>query len=146
MANNDLVDILLIEDNAGDVKLITDALAETEKHPSFNVVRDGMEAMQFLKHEGTFQNAPRPQIIMLDLNLPRKDGREVLNEIKSDPSLRLIPVIVFSSSDAPLDIYNCYALCANCYLVKPRDLFSLIDTINSLVEFWLTKVSLPRGT
>ena len=142
MADN-YVDILLVEDNPGDIKLISDALAETKISPSLRIVRDGIEAGEFLRREPPFQNAPRPSIILLDLNLPRKDGRIVLSEIKSNPALRLIPVIVFSGSDAPADIYNCYALCANCYVVKPRDLFSLNETINCIVEFWLKKAKLP---
>ncbi len=143
MANNRSVDILLVEDNPGDVTLITQALAETDIRPEIRCVRDGIEAMQYLRREAPFEDALKPAIIILDLNLPRKDGRAVLAEIKSDPILALTPVIVFSSSDAPQDISTCYDLHANCYIVKPRDLFGMTETIRSLVDFWLQKVKLP---
>lgn len=143
MAQTGHVDILLVEDNLGDIKLITEALAETNSRPSVHCVRDGVEAMQFLRRQALFEDAPKPAIVVLDLNLPRKDGRDVLAEIKSDPTLAPTPVIVLSGSDAPQDITACYALHANCYVVKPRDLFGMIETIRSLVDFWLQKVKLP---
>ncbi len=143
MANNRSVDILLVEDNRGDVMLITQALAETDIRPDIRHVRDGIEAMQYLRREAPFEDALKPAIIILDLNLPRKDGRAVLAEIKSDPALAHTPVIVFSSSDAPQDISTCYALHANCYIIKPRDLFGMTETISGLVDFWLQKVKLP---
>ena len=143
MAEKKRVDILLVEDNLGDVKLITDALAEADMHPSVHCVRDGIEAMQFLRREAPFEDASKPSIIILDLNLPRKSGRIVLKEIKSDPALALTPVIILSGSDAPQDISTCYALHANCYITKPRDLFDLTETIDCLVDFWFKKVTLP---
>lgn len=143
MAEDKRVDILLVEDNLGDVKLITDALAETEMHPNVQCVRDGIEAIKFLRRESPFENAPKPALIMLDLNLPRKDGRAVLAEIKANPALSLTPVVVFSGSDAPQDISTCYALHANCYVIKPRDLFGLTEAIRRLVDFWLKVVKLP---
>ena len=143
MANNKSVDILLVEDNRGDVTLITQALAETDIRPGIRCVRDGIEAMQYLRREVPFEDALKPAIIILDLNLPGKDGRSVLAEIKSDPTLALTPVIVLSGSDAPQDISTCYALHANCYIIKPRDLFGMTETIRSLVDFWLQKVNLP---
>lgn len=143
MSNDKPVDILLVEDNLGDIQLITDTLNELQAQPRMRVVRDGIKAMQFLRQEAPFENAPRPAIIILDLNLPRKDGREVLKEIKSDPALALTPVIIFSGSDAPQDISTCYALCANCYIVKPRDLYRLTETLHCLIDFWLYKVKLP---
>ena len=143
MVENKHVDILLVEDNLGDIKLITDALAETNLRPGIHYVRDGIEAMQFLRKQAPFENAPKPAIVLLDLNLPRKDGRAVLAEIKSDPALAHTPVIVLSGSDAPQDISACYALHANCYISKPRDLFGMNETISSLVDFWLQKVRLP---
>lgn len=143
MAENKRVDILLVEDNPGDIRLITDALAETDVHPGIHCVRDGIEAMQFLRKETPYEDAPKPAVIILDLNLPRKNGRVVLAEIKSDPALALTPVIVLSGSDAPQDISACYALHANCYIVKPRDLFGMNETIRSLVDFWLQRVKLP---
>ncbi len=145
MANSGSVDILLVEDNPGDVMLITQALAETDIRPDIHCVGDGIEAMQYLRREAPFEDALKPAIIILDLNLPRKDGRVVLAEIKSDPALALTPVIIFSNSDAPQDISTCYALHANCYIIKPRDLFGMTETIRSLVDFWLQKVKLPPG-
>lgn len=143
MTKDKRIDILLVEDNPGDIKLITDALAETVMRPGVHCVRDGIEAMQFLRNRAPFEDAPRPAIVLLDLNLPRKDGRTVLAEIKSDPTLAHTPVIIFSGSDAPQDISACYALHTNCYIIKPRDLFGMIETIGSLVDFWLRRVKLP---
>ncbi|MEE8413318.1 MAG: response regulator [Dehalococcoidales bacterium] len=143
MVNSRRVDILLVEDNPGDVMLITQALAETDIHPEIRHVQDGVEAMKYLHKEPPFDDALKPAIIIMDLNLPRKDGRLVLAEIKSDPALALTPVIIFSSSDSPHDISTCYDLHANCYLVKPRDLFGMTEIIRSLVDFWLQKVKLP---
>lgn len=143
MTINNRVDILLVEDNPGDVTLIRQALAETDIRPDIRHVKDGIEAMQYLRKEAPFEDAPKPAIIIMDLNLPRKDGRAVLAEIKSDPALALTPVIIFSSSDSPQDISTCYDLRANCYIIKPRDLFGMTETIRSLVDFWLQKVQLP---
>lgn len=143
MVENKHVDILLVEDNLADVKIITDALAENETHPGVHCVRDGIEALQFLRKQAPFEDAPKPAIVLLDLNLPRRDGRAVLAEIKSDPGLALTPVIIFSGSDAPQDISTCYTLHANCYIIKPRDLLGINETIHSLVDFWLKRVKLP---
>ena len=143
MIEHKRIDILLVEDNPGDVKLITDALADTDIHPIVHCVRDGVEAMLFLRKQSPFEDAPKPAIILVDLNLPRKDGRAVLAEIKSDPALAPTPVIILSGSDAPQDIAACYASHANCYIIKPRDLFGMNKTIRSLVDFWLQKVKLP---
>lgn len=143
MPDSKRTDILLVEDNRGDIMLITQAVAETEVRPEVHCVRDGVEAMRYLRRQAPFEDAPRPAIIILDLNLPRKDGREVLAEIKSDPALAFTPVIVLSGSDAPQDISTCYALHANCYIIKPRDLYGMNETIRSLVDFWLQKVKLP---
>ena len=145
MKKSGSVDILLVEDNPGEVKLITKALAGTDIRPEVQHVGDGVEAMQYLHNEPPFENSPKPGIIILDLNLPRKDGKSVLKEIKSDPKLTRIPVIIFSSSDAPQDISACYDLGANSYVVKPRDLDSMTGTISSLVDFWLGKSELPPG-
>ena len=143
MADNRRADILLVEDNRGDITLITQAVAETDIRPEIHCVRDGVEAMHYLRREAPFEDALKPAIIILDLNLPRKDGRTVLAEIKSDPVLALTPVIVLSGSDAPQDISICYALHANCYVIKPRDLYGMNETIRSLVDFWLQRVKLP---
>lgn len=143
MVENKIIDILLIEDNLGDIKLFTDALEETGLRTDFQCVRDGVDALKFLHKKPPFENAPDPSIIILDLNLPSKDGRSVLAEIKADPILSLTPVIILSGSDAPQDISTCYALHANCYIIKPRDLFGMNETVRSLVDFWLQKVTLP---
>ena len=143
MSSNKHLDILLVEDNPGDIALVTQALEETDLRPAIQCVRNGIDAMHFLRQEPPFQDAPRPAIVLLDLNLPRKDGRVVLGEIKSDPALASIPVIILSGSDAPQDITACYSLHANCYIIKPRDLFGLTETINCLVDFWFRKVRLP---
>jgi CheY-like chemotaxis protein len=146
MAENRRVDILLVEDNLGDIKLITEALAETDLRPDVHCVRDGVEAMRFLRSQAPFEGTPKPAVVVLDLNLPCKDGRAVLAEIKSDPVLAPMPVIILSGSDAPQDISTCYALHANCYLIKPRDLFGMNETIRSLVDFWLQRVKLPSAS
>lgn len=143
MANSSYVDILLVEHSSGDIRLLYDALEEIDGKPGIIPVRDGVEAMQFLRREAPFEDAPRPRIIMLDLNLPGKDGRTVLKEIKSDPALAITPVIIFSVSDAPNDILTCYAAYANCYIVKPRNLYGFTETVRSLVDFWLRKATLP---
>jgi chemotaxis family two-component system response regulator Rcp1 len=137
------VDILLIEHNPGDVRLVLDALGEFDAKVEASVVWNGVEALKFLRQETPFEDAPRPRIVVMDLNLPLKHGQFVLKEIRSDPSLALIPVIVFSGSDAPRGISDCYALGANCYIIKPRNLKDYTETIGSLVDFWLRKVSLP---
>lgn len=143
MAENDRIDVLLVEDNPGDIKLLTESMAEVEPRVEIHCVRDGVEAMAFLLKQAPFEAAPDPAIIMLDLNLPRKSGRAVLAEIKADPRLAMTPVIVLSGSDAPQDIIACYALHANCYVVKPRDFYSMNETVRSIVDFWLRKATLP---
>jgi two-component system, chemotaxis family, response regulator Rcp1 len=143
MQNNRICDILLIEDNPGDILLITDLFKDNRKNLEIHVARDGVDASRYLLQQDEFKDAPRPGIIILDLNLPRKDGRELLAEIKSEPTLRRIPVIVLSGSNAPQDIAICYDLCANCYIVKPLDLEHLSGVIRSVVDFWLTWVQLP---
>lgn len=143
MTNNNFVDILFVEHNAGDVRLITDALKEIDPQLETRVVWNGIEAVQFIHRKPPFEEAPRPRIVIMDLNLPLKHGREVLNEIKSDPALAPLPMIVLSGSDAPQDISACYALGANCYLVKPRNLNDYNETIRSLTDFWLRKARLP---
>ena len=136
--------ILLVEDNPADVCLVEEALKDAKVFNEFNVVSDGVEALQFLRREGDYFNAPRPDIILLDLNLPRKNGREVLEEVKSDPELRQIPVIVLTSSEADEDISNVYNLHANCFITKPPDLESFIRIMGTIEEFWFTMVKLPR--
>ena len=135
--------ILMVEDNEGDVLLTTEALKEAKVVTDLHVVRDGVEAVDFLYRRAPYSAAPRPDLILLDLNLPRRDGRQVLADIKQDPSLRHIPVVVLTSSSAEQDIVKAYDLHANCYIVKPVDLGSLIEVVKSIESFWLTVVKLP---
>ena len=137
------VDILLVEDNPGDVRLTKEALKDAKVLNEIYVARDGVEAMEFLHHEGSFANVPTPDLILLDLNLPRKDGREVLAEIKKDPKLKHIPVVVLTTSKADEDIIKTYNLHANAYITKPVDLNRFVEIMHSLEEFWLTIVKLP---
>ena len=139
----DPIEILLVEDNPGDVELTREALHDGKIHMNLSVVNDGVEALAFLKREGTFAGAPRPDLILLDLNLPRKDGRAVLGEIKQDPSLRHIPVVILTSSQAEQDIVRAYDLHANCYVTKPVDLDQFITIVRSIEQFWFSVVKLP---
>jgi len=137
------IEILLVEDNPGDVRLTQEALKESKMHNILNVVNDGVEAMEFLRRQGKFTNVNRPDLILLDLNLPRKDGREVLDEIKSDNNLKRIPVVVLTTSKAEEDIIRMYTRQANCYITKPIDFDQFILVIKAVEEFWLTIVKLP---
>jgi two-component system, chemotaxis family, response regulator Rcp1 len=136
--------ILLIEDNTGDVRLMREVLLGANNDVQLLVAADGAEALAFLKQEGIHVYAPRPDIILLDLNLPKIDGREVLAHIKSDAGLKIIPIIVLTTSDAEVDIVKSYELQANCYLSKPGQLNEFEMLIDSIRDFWLTKVKLPR--
>ncbi len=137
------VDILLVEDNPGDVRLTKEALKDAKVLNEIYVARDGVEAMQFVHKEGSFANAPVPDLILLDLNLPKKDGREVLAEIKKDPKLRHIPVVVLTTSKADEDIIKTYDLHANAYITKPVDLSRFVEIMHALEQFWFTIVKLP---
>ena len=137
------IEILLVEDNPADVRLTTEALKEEKIYNNLHVVTDGVEAMAFLRREGKYAKAVRPDLILLDLNLPKKDGREVLEEIKSDDDLKTIPVVVLTVSQSEEDILKSYNLHANCYITKPVDLNQFIKVIRSVQEFWLTIVKLP---
>jgi two-component system, chemotaxis family, response regulator Rcp1 len=139
------VDILLVEDNPGDVRLTIEALKDGKVRNRLNVAVDGVEALAFLRREGKYANAPRPDVILLDLNLPRKDGREVLAEIKEDEELRRIPVVVLTTSSSEQDILRTYSLHANCYITKPVDLDQFIEVVKGIEDFWLTIVKLPTG-
>jgi CheY-like chemotaxis protein len=136
--------VLLVEDNPGDVRLVREGLRDIKAHTALDVVMDGEDAMRFLRRQGQYAGARRPDLIVLDLNLPKKDGREVLAEIKQDEALRSIPVIVLTTSDAEDDIRKAYELNANCYLAKPMDLECFLDLIKSMADFWLTIVKLPK--
>jgi two-component system, chemotaxis family, response regulator Rcp1 len=140
-----LLDTLLIEDNEADIRLTREVLADGQAMNRLNVVRDGEEAMAYLHQRGRYTRAQRPDLILLDLNLPRKDGREVLAEIKSDPGLRRIPVVVLTTSRAEADVIQMYDLHANCYIVKPVDLTQFIMVVRSIEDFWLRLVRLPTG-
>jgi CheY-like chemotaxis protein len=134
---------LLVEDNPGDVRLTQEAMKETKVHNTMHVVSDGEEALAFLRKEGKYPKAPRPDLIILDLNLPKKGGREVLAEIKADESLRTIPVVVLTISKAEEDILKSYKLNANCYIAKPIDLDQFVKVVKAIEDFWLSVVKLP---
>jgi CheY-like chemotaxis protein len=137
------IDILLVEDNAGDARLAREALKESKICNVLHVVRDGVEAMAFLRREDRFADAARPDLILLDLNLPRMDGRDVLAEVKSDPALKHIPVVILTTSGDEQDVLRSYNLHANCYITKPIDLQQFMHVIRSIEDFWLTVVKLP---
>lgn len=140
---NHRFEILLVEDNPGDVLLTREAFREGRLAHRLSVVEDGEDAMRFLRQEGKHADAPRPDLILLDLNLPKMDGRELLAEVKSDPVLRHIPVIVLTTSDAEQDVWKAYKLHANCYLTKPVQMDDFLNKIRSVEDFWLTVVRLP---
>lgn len=137
--------ILLVEDNPGDVRLTQEGLKDSKLLHRLYVAGDGEEAMEFLRRRGRHRAAPRPDLVLLDLNLPKKDGREVLAEIKGDPHLKSIPVVVLTTSEADQDIHRTYELHANCYITKPVDLDQFIKVVKSIEDFWLTLVKLPRS-
>jgi chemotaxis family two-component system response regulator Rcp1 len=137
------IEILIVEDSLADVRLTRRALQRGHVQSNVHVVRDGVEAMAFVQRQAQYADAPRPSLILLDLNLPRKDGRAVLAEIKADAELRSIPVVVLTTSLAPEDVRTCYQLHANCFLVKPVDLDGFTATILAIEEFWLSRVKLP---
>jgi chemotaxis family two-component system response regulator Rcp1 len=139
------IDVLLVEDSPGDVRLTQEAFLEANRSVHLHVVSDGVEAMAFLRHEGTHADAPRPDLILLDLNLPKMDGREVLAQIKTDESLKTIPTVVLTTSEAEADIAKSYQLQANCYLSKPVQLDAFESLVKSINDFWLTKVKLPQN-
>ena len=137
------IEILLIEDNPGDVRLTQEALREGKVINNLAVVSDGVEALAYLRQKGRYAGATRPDVILLDLNLPRKDGREVLQEIKEDPNLKRIPVVVITSSSAEEDVLRSYNLHANCYISKPVDLEQFVTVVKSIEDFWMGIVKLP---
>ena len=140
------IEILLVEDNPADIRLTTEILKDAKLCNTLHVARDGIEAMQFLRQEGTFADMPRPDLILLDLNLPRMDGRDVLRDIKKDATLKRIPVVILTTSDAEQDILKSYDLNANCYITKPVDLEQFSKVVHSIEDFWFSIVKLPpRG-
>ncbi|MGA8765033.1 MAG: response regulator [Candidatus Sulfotelmatobacter sp.] len=145
-ADAEPIQVLLVEDSPGDVRLTREAFKDAKVHINLHVASDGVEAMAFLKREGGHANAPRPDLILLDLNLPRKDGREVLQEIKESPALTSIPVVVLTTSASEEDILRSYRLHANCYITKPVGLDGFLKVVNSIDNFWLSVVKLPHET
>ncbi len=142
--NGHPIEILLVEDNPGDVRLTEEAMREAKMRNRLHVVEDGVEAMAFLRREGRFADAPRPDLILLDLNLPRKDGRAVLAEVKADPDLKRIPVVVLTTSQAEEDVIRAYDLHANCYVTKPVDFDQFMTIVKQIDQFWVKVVTLPR--
>ncbi len=142
-ADTKSIEILLVEDNPGDVRLTQEALREGKIRNSLHVVEDGEAAMAFVRREGDYADMPRPDLILLDLNLPKMDGREVLAQIKADPDLKRIPVVVLTTSQAEEDVLKVYNLNANCYITKPVDFEQFIKVVSAVEEFWLTIVRLP---
>ncbi|HDO30293.1 MAG TPA: response regulator [Desulfobacteraceae bacterium] len=147
MTNNNgkPIEILLIEDNPGDVRLTEEVLKENKLRNNLSVARDGEEALAFLRKQGKYGKAIRPDLILLDLNLPKKDGREVLEEIKADENIKRIPVVVLTTSAADKDIFMSYENNANCYITKPVDLEKFINVVQAIENFWLTIVKLPKN-
>ena len=143
MPEREPVELLLAEDNPGDVKLTRKALEKGRLANNLHVVNDGIETMQFLRGEGEYEGRPRPDLVLLDLNMPRKDGRDVLEEIKESDDLKRIPVVVLTSSEAEEDVIRSYDLHANAYLTKPVDFDGFIDVVSTLEEFWVQVVKLP---
>ena len=139
-----LCEVLLVEDNPGDVRLTQEALKDAKVHLDLQIVSDGVAAMEFLNRQGKYAESPRPDLVLLDLNLPRKDGwREVLAEIKSDPALQAIPVVVLTTSASEADILRTYMLHANCYITKPVDMEGFLTVVRCIDDFWLSVVKLP---
>jgi chemotaxis family two-component system response regulator Rcp1 len=139
------IEILLVEDNPGDSRLAKEALKDSKLLNNLSIAEDGVEAMNFLYKKGKYANVPRPDLIILDLNLPKKDGREVLEEIKTNDDLKRIPVVILTISKAEEDILRTYNLHANCFISKPIDLDQFIKVVKSIEDFWLTIVKLPNG-
>ena len=139
------IDILLVEDNAADVRLTEEVLADSKVHNHLTVANNGEEALACLRRQGKFKSSARPDLILLDLNLPVKDGREVLAEIKADPNLKRIPVVILTTSKAEEDILKTYNLHANCYITKPVDLEQFVTVVRYIEDFWLAIVKLPNG-
>ena len=137
------IEILLVEDNPGDARLTQEALKDGKLANHLSVIGDGESALRYLRREGKFVDRPKPDLVLLDLNLPGKDGREVLGEMKADPALRRIPVVVLTTSDAEADLLKSYDLYANCYIVKPLDLEQFVSVIRGIENFWLSIVNLP---
>jgi chemotaxis family two-component system response regulator Rcp1 len=144
--NNMPLEVLLVEDSPGDVRLTQEAFEAANVAVHLNVATDGVEAMAFLRREGIYANAPRPDLTLLDLNMPRMDGREVLAQIKKDEKLKMLPIVILTTSDSEGDIVKSYQLHANCYLCKPVQLTAFEGLVKSINDFWLTRAKLPQAT
>ncbi len=142
--NSNPIQILLVEDNPGDVRLTQESLHDSKIKNLLHVVMDGVEAIAFLRQEGQYADAPRPDVVLLDLNLPKKSGHEVLTEVKNDPNLKTIPIVILTTSDAEEDILESYENHANCYITKPVDLEQFIKIVETIEDFWFTIVKLPK--
>lgn len=142
-SKGEAVHILLVEDNPGDVRLTVEILKEAKVLNALDVAEDGVEALSYLRRENGFEDKRKPDLVLLDLNLPKKDGRDLLAEIKKDPDLRRIPVVILTSSDAEADVIKTYDLHANCYITKPINLDQFMEVVKSIEHFWLTVVKLP---
>ena len=140
------IEVLLVEDSPGDVRLTQEAFRDHDRSVNLHVASDGVEAMAYLQREGVHANAPRPDLILLDLNLPKMDGREVLALIKKDENLKMIPTIILTTSQAETDVVQCYQLQANCYLNKPSEWDEFERLMRSTTDFWLKKIKLPQQT
>ncbi len=143
--NRRAIEILLVEDSPSDAELTVEALRDAKVHNRLSVVEDGIQAMQFLRRENEFARCPRPDLILLDLNLPRMDGRELLAAVKADPAFRTIPVVVMTTSRAEQDVLRAYELQANCYVTKPVDFKQFLEIVRSIEQFWLQVVTLPTN-
>ena len=146
MGDRTPIQVLIVEDNLGDIELAKAALHETSLPLELHIARDGEEAMQFMQRKGEHAKAPMPDLVLLDLNMPKMGGLEVLEKMKTDENLRLIPVVVFTTSSAKEDVESAYDRYANCYITKPADLDDLVNVVNAIEAFWLTVVRLPRRT
>jgi chemotaxis family two-component system response regulator Rcp1 len=144
--NTGPIEVLLVEDSPGDVRLTKEAIKDAKVHVKLHVVADGAQAMAFLARDGEYAGVPRPDLILLDLNLPKKDGREVLEEIKKSPTLKSIPVVILTTSSSEVDVMQSYMLHANCYITKPVGLEGFLKVVQSIDNFWLSVVKLPRET
>ena len=142
--NTAILEVLLVEDSAGDIRLTQEAFKDAKVLINLHVARDGTEAMAFLAREGKYANVPRPDLILLDLNLPKKDGREVLKEVKESPTLGSIPIVILTTSASEADVLRSYQLHANCYISKPVDLDGFLEVVKSIDNFWLSVVKLPH--
>jgi chemotaxis family two-component system response regulator Rcp1 len=137
-------EILMVDDNPADIDLTSEVLAQSNQHFHVNSVTDGAEAISFLRHQGKYASAPAPDLVVLDLNLPRRDGRQVLSDMKTDPALAKIPVVIFTTSQASSDVSRSYELGANCYLKKPGNLAEFVAVVQSMAQFWLGFAILPK--